>query len=51
MTGWNSQGEIGYWMGIGFGSSTMTMADIAICTLRFTGLTSDDQFFCSDYSS
>ena len=51
MTGWNTQGEIGYWMGIGFGAQNMTNADLVICELLFTGTTSGDQAFCTGYYS
>ena len=51
MTNWGDQGDQGYWMGIGFGAQNMTNADIVMCQLFFTGLTSSDQFFCSSYYS
>ena len=51
MTNWGTQGDMGYWMGIGFGTPNMTNADIVMCQLFFTGLSSSDQFFCSSYYS
>ena len=51
MTNWDTQGDMGYWMGIGFGATNMTDADLVICQLFFTGFTSSDLFFCSSYYS
>ena len=36
-TTWNSQGEMGYWIGIGFGSAIMDGSDIVICQFKNTG--------------
>jgi len=40
---------MGYWLGIGFGSSTMVDSDIIMCAFRFTGENSNDQFSCFDF--
>ncbi len=42
---------MGYWLGIGFGSTSMTNSDVVMCAFRYTGTTSNDQFSCSDYYS
>ncbi|TNV76666.1 hypothetical protein FGO68_gene12215 [Halteria grandinella] len=46
---WGTQGNMGYWLGIGFGSSTMVDSDIIMCAFRYTGQSSNDQFSCFDF--
>ena len=49
-TTWNTQGEMGYWLGIGFGSTMMDGSDIVICQFKNTGQASD-KFMCTDRKS
>ncbi len=42
-----TDGSHGYWLGVGFGTSEMSGADIVMCNFRYYGST-DDQFYCSD---
>jgi hypothetical protein len=28
---WDTQGEMGYWLGVGFGQTTMLNSDIVLC--------------------
>lgn len=49
MTDWGTQGNMGYWLGIGFGSQSMVDADIVMCAFRYTGTSSNDQFSCFDF--
>ena len=30
-TSWDNQGEMGYWVGVGFGKTVMTGSDIVLC--------------------
>src|SRR4051812_4864914 len=46
---WSTTGEDGYWIGIGFGSLTMSGADIVLCKFLFTN-SSSDSFTCNDRS-
>jgi hypothetical protein len=39
---WGTQGNMGYWLGIGLGSQTMAGADIIMCAFSFTGEASND---------
>jgi hypothetical protein len=46
---WGTQGNMGYWVGLGFGSSVMANSDIVMCAFRYTGESSNDQFSCFDF--
>lgn len=50
-TDWGTQGNMGYWLGIGFGSKNMVDADVIMCAFRYTGTSSSDQFSCFDFYS
>jgi hypothetical protein len=45
-TSWlaNTQGDLGYWVGIGFGSQVMGTTDIVLCEFHYTGNPAVDQF-------
>ena len=47
---WTStDGSFGHWLGIGFGSSQMSGADIVTCTFKYHGVDAvDDKFTCVD---
>ena len=47
-TAWDSQGEQGYWLSVGFGKTVMIGSDIVLCQLKFTNNTAVDKFLCSD---
>ena len=48
---WSAQSQSGYWLGVGFGKTSMTGADIVICSFKYTAQTTD-KFVCTDrYSS
>ena len=47
-TSWGTSGSDGLWLGMGFGSTTMTNADIALCRFAFTGTATADKFNCYD---
>ena len=42
-----ANGNFGYWLGIGYGTTIMAGSDIYLCTFRYYGLTSDT-FYCYD---
>ena len=48
MTAWDTQGEMGYWVGIGFGKTVMKNSDIILCQYKYTGNSATDKFLCSD---
>ena len=48
ITQWTTtNGEWGYWLGIGFGTKVMAGADIVLCTFKYTNQDSD-MFSCTD---
>ena len=48
---WDLQGEMGYWIGVGFGTTAMAGSDIVLCQFRHTGNNNVDKFLCSDRKS
>ena len=44
----DTQGEMGYWLGIGFGTPWMLGSDIVLCQFKHTGNSAVDKFLCSD---
>ena len=43
---------MGYWVAVGFGTSSMQNADIVLCQFKYTGNSQTDFFMCTDrYSS
>ena len=52
-TSWlvNTQGDLGYWVGIGFGAQVMGTTDIVLCEFHYTGNPAVDQFQCTDRQS
>ncbi len=50
-TNWDTQGEMGYWLGIGFGNLWMAGSDIVLCQLKYTDNSAVDKFLCSDRKS
>lgn len=47
-TTWDTQGEMGYWLSIGFGSQGMNGADVVLCSFKYTNQPNVDKFFCTD---
>ena len=47
-TAWDTQGEMGYWLAVGFGKTVMKNSDIILCQYKYTGNTVTDKFLCSD---
>jgi hypothetical protein len=47
-TAWDNQGEMGYWVGVGFGKTVMAGSDIVLCQFKNTGNTAVDKFLCQD---
>ena len=47
-TTWDTQGEMGYWVGVGFGTTAMAGSDIVLCQFKHTGNNAVDKFLCSD---
>ena len=45
---WDNQGEMGYWMGIGFGQTVMLNSDIVLCLFKYTNNAAVDKFLCQD---
>lgn len=42
ITDWGTQGNMGYWVGMGFGSQVMTDADIVMCAFTYSGAAAND---------
>ena len=45
---WDTQGEMGYWLGIGFGETKMLNSDIVLCLFKYTNNANVDKFLCQD---
>ena len=48
ITNWSTQGQNGFWMGVGYESSVMAGADITQCQMTYSNNTNNDQFVCND---
>lgn len=47
ITSFNSQGQEGIWMGIGYNTRSMAQGDVTMCRLLWTN-TTNDAFICED---
>ena len=45
---WDTQGEMGYWLGVGFGKGEMAGSDIVLCEFLYTNNAATDKFKCTD---
>ena len=45
---WDTSGNDGYWMGVGFGGKVMAGTDIIICGFTYTNNNQVDKFKCTD---